>query len=199
MRAKLFAVLASLLLASVIVASPASAAKTGEPAESGIVFRFEPAIGFHFVGPVLTDVGGETLPIVAVFGFDNALTLCTGGDPVFNGVFQGVPSPSGNFSGVTHNNDVPVLVFDVSAADSQEDFLAKCAAGEIVPLATGTAKQRPTVSETDTAVNFKVKSQGVVTDASEQDWQLQAFIKVREIFGEPEPQVLTEWVKLRAL
>ena len=198
MRTKLFVAFTSLLLASVMVASPASADKSGEPAESGIVFRFDPAIGGHFVGPVMTDVGGVTLPILAVFGWDDALTLCNDGPPVFNGVFQGVPSPSGNFSGVTHNNDVPVLVFDVSGVVSEEDFFAKCAAGEIGPLATGTAKQRPTVSETETATNFKVKSQGVVTDASEQDWKLQAFIKVRDL-GESQPQVLTEWVKLRGL
>ena len=100
---------------------------------------------------------------------------------------------------VVHNSDVPVLVFDVSAATSEPDFIAKCAAGEIVPLATGTAKQRPIINETDSAFNFKVKSQGVVTDATGRDWSLQAFVKVRDVFGDPEPHVLTEWVTLRAL
>jgi hypothetical protein len=199
MRVKLFAAVSAIALAGVLAASPALADKPGEPAESGIVFRFDPAIGGHFVGPVPTDVGGTTLPIVVAFGWDDPVTLCTGGPPVFNGVFQGVPTPSGNFTGVTHNGDVPVLVFDVSAATSEPDFIAKCASGEIEPLATGTAKQRPITNETDSALNFKVKSQGTVTDATGQDWAMQAFIKVRDVFGEPEPQVLTEWVTLRAL
>jgi hypothetical protein len=199
MRVKLFAAVSAMALATVLAAPPASADKPGEPAESGIVFRFDPAIGGHFVGPVDTDVGGTTLPILAVFGWDDPVTLCTGGPPVFNGVIQVVPTPSGNFSQVVHNGDIPVLVFDVSAATSEPDFIAKCASGEIAPLATGTAKQRPIINETDSAFNFKVKSQGTVTDATGQDWAMQAFIKERGVFGEPEPQVLTEWVTLRAL
>ena len=199
MRVKLFAAVSAIALASVLAASPASADKPGEPAESGIVVRFDPAIGGHTVGPVPTDVGGTTLPILAVFGWDDPVTLCTGGPPVFNGVVQVVPTPSGNVHEVVHNGDVPVLVFDVSAATSEPDFIAKCASGEIEPLATGTAKQRPIINVTDSAINFKVKSQGTVTDATGQDWAMQAFIKVRDVFGQPEPQVLTEWVTLRAL
>jgi len=177
---------------------PVSADKPAEPAESGVVERFD-TIGGHTVGPVMTDVGGAMLPILVVVGWDSAATLCTGGPPVFNGVEQVVSSPSGNFSVVVHNSDVPVLVFDVSAADSEPDFIAKCAAGEIVPLATGTANQRPIINGTDRAVNFKVKTRGVVTDASGQVWTMQSFIKVREVFGAEDPQVLNEWVKLTAL
>ena len=199
MRVKLFAAVSAIALAGVLAASPALADKPGEPAESGIVLRLDPAIGGHFVGPVPTDVGGTTLPIVVAFGWDDPVTLCTGGPPVFNGVIQLVPTPSGNFNEVVHNGDVPVLVFDVSAATSEPDFIAKCASGEIEPLATGTAKQRPIINGTDSGFNFKVKSQGMVTDATGQDWAMQAFVKVRDFFGEPEPQVLTEWVTLRAL
>ena len=193
------AALSGLALASVLVASPpVSADKPAEPAESGVVERFD-AIGGHTVGPVMTDVGDTMLPILVVVGWDSATTLCTGGPPVFNGVEQNVSSPSGNFSIVVHNSDVPVLVFDVSTAESEDDFFAKCADGEIVPLATGTAKQRPIINVTDSAVNFKVKTRGVVTDASGQDWTMQSFIKVRDVFGAEEPQVLNEWVTLTAL
>jgi hypothetical protein len=185
-------------LVSVLVASPpVSAGKPAEPAESGVVQRFD-AIGGHTVGPVMTDVGGEMLPIVVQVGWDDAVTLCTGGPPVFNGVEQVVSSPSGNLSVVVHNSDVPILVFDVSAAESVEDFIAKCAAGEIVPLATGTAKQRPIIHETRSAFGFKVKTRGVVTDATGQDWTMQSFINIREVFGAEEPQVFNEWVTLKA-
>src|SRR6056297_862525 len=190
MRKLIIALTGLALVGAMAVSSPASADKKGEPAESGIVFR-NPAIGGHAVGPVVTDVGGQDLPILVVFGWDDAVTLCEEGPSVFNGVFQGVPSPSGNFTGVTHNEDVPVLVFDVSDAKSEEDFNEKCSKKEIVPLATGTAKQRPIFNETGSAFNLHIKSQGVVTDESEQEWKLQAFLQVREVFGEPEPQVLT--------
>jgi hypothetical protein len=199
MRAKLLAVLSGVTLAGVLVASPTvSADKPAEPAESGVVQRFD-TIGGHTVGPVMTDVGGMMLPILVVVGWDDAVTLCTGGAPVFNGVEQDVFAPSGNLTVVVHNSDAPVLVFDVSDAVSEDDFLAKCAAGEIVPLATGTVKQRPIINETARALNFKVKSRGEVTDATGQDWTLQAFIKVRDVFGEPEPQVFNQWVKLTTL
>ena len=128
-----------------------------------------------------------------------AVTLCTGGPPVFNGIQQNVFSPSGNFSAVVHNSDIPILVFDVSAAESEADFIAKCAAGEIVPLATGTAKQRPIIHETNSAFGVKVKTRGVVTDATGQDWTMQSFINIREVFGAEEPQVFNEWVTLKAL
>lgn len=198
MRAKLSAALSAAVFASLLVASPVAGGKSAEPAESGVVIRFD-TIGGHGVGPVMTDVGGTMLPILVVVGFDDATTLCTGGPPVFNGVEQNTLSPSGNVSVVVHNSDVPVLVFDVSDAVSEEDFFAKCATGEIVPLATGTAKQRPIINVTDTAVNFKVKTRGVVTDASGQDWTMQSFIKERSVSGEAESQVLNEWVKLTAL
>ena len=196
---RFIAALSGLVLASVLVASaPVSADKPAEPAESGVVQRLD-TIGGHTVGPVMTDVGGAMLPILVVVGWDDATTLCTGGPPAFNGVEQNVSSPSGNFSIVVHNSDVPILVFDVSLAATEEEFFAKCAAGEIVPLATGTAKQRPIINFTESAVNFKVKTRGVVTDSSGQHWTMQSFIKVREVFGEQEPQVLNEWVTLKAL
>jgi hypothetical protein len=193
------AALSGLALASVLVASPTvSADKPAEPAQSGVVERFD-TIGGHTVGPVMTDVGGTMLPVLVVVGWDSADAFCSGGPPVFNGVEQNVSSPSGNFSVVVHNSDVPVLVFDVSAADSPPDFFEKCGAGEIVPLATGTAKQRPIINVTDSAANFKVKTRGVVTDGNGQEWTMQSFIKVRDVFGEEELQVLNEWVTLKAL
>jgi len=199
MRVKLLAALSAVALASVLVAPPpVSADKPAEPAESGVVQRFD-TIGGHGVGPVMTDVGGTMLPILVIVGWDDATTFCTFGPPVFNGVEQNTFTPSGNVSIVVHNSDVPILVFDVSAAASEEEFFEKCATGEIVPLATGTAKQRPIINVTDSALNFKVKTRGVVTDASGQDWTMQAFIKERAVFSEPEPQVLNEWVTLTAL
>jgi hypothetical protein len=191
---RLIAVLSGVALASIVVASPpVSADKKAEPAESGVVERFD-TIGGHFVGPVDTDVGGAMLPIVVVVGWNDAVTLCTGGPPVFNGVEQDVFSPSGNLSIVVHNSDAPVLVFDVSAASSEADFIAKCAAGEIVPLATGTAKQRPIISFNPSGGFIKVKTSGVVTDSVGNDWAMQSFL--REEFG---GEVLNEWVTLRAL
>jgi hypothetical protein len=196
---RFIAALSGLVVASVLVASPpVSADKPAEPAESGVVQRLD-TIGGHTVGPVMTDVGGTMLPILVVVGWDDARTLCTGGPPVFNGVEQNVSSPSGNFSIVVHNSDVPILVFDVSAAATEDEFFAKCAAGEIVPLATGTAKQRPILHFTDRAFSIKVKTRGVVTDASGQEWTMQSFIKLREVNGEEGPQVLNEWVTLKAL
>ncbi len=102
------------------------------------------------------------LPILVIVGLDDAIALGTGtgGPPVFNGVEQDVFAPSGNVSVVVHNSDVPVLVFDVSAAASEEDLLAKCASGEIEPLAAGTVKQRPIINSTDSAISLKVKSRG---------------------------------------
>ena len=56
------AALAAIALTAVPAAPPASAAKPAEPAESGVVQRFDNAMGGHQVGPVMTDVGGEMLP-----------------------------------------------------------------------------------------------------------------------------------------
>ena len=199
MKARTFGALSSVALASVLFAPPpASADKTAEPAESGVVERFD-AIGGHQVGPVMTDVGGVMLPILVVVGWDDAVTYCTDGPPVFNGVEQDTVTPSGNLTVVVHNSDIPILVFDVSAAVSEEDFFEKCAAADIVPLATGTAKQRPIINVTASAINFKVKTRGVVTDAAGQDWTMQAFLKFREVFGAEDLQVLNEWVTLTAL
>ena len=199
MKVRTFAALSSVALASVLFASPpASADKSAEPAESGVVERFD-AIGGHQVGPVMTDVGGAMLPILVVVGWDDAVTYCTDGPPVFNGVEQDAVAPSGNLTVVVHNSDIPILVFDVSAAVSEEDFFEKCAAADIVPLATGTAKQRPIINVTASAINLKVKTRGVVTDAAGQDWTMQAFLKFREVFGAEDLQVLNEWVTLTAL
>lgn len=180
-----------------VVASPAVAVKKSEPANSGVVERFD-TIGGHSVGPVLADVGGVMLPILVVVGWDDSIVFCTDGPPVFNGVEQNVFAPSGNFSIVVHNEDVPVLVFDVSSAASEEEFFEKCGSGDLLPLAEGTVKQRPIINFTENAVNFKVKSRGVVTDATGQDWTLQAFIKGHDVFATPEPEVLVEWITLRA-
>jgi hypothetical protein len=196
MQSKLIAALAGVALASSLVASsPVSADKPAEPSESGIVHRLD-TTGGHVVGPVLTDVGGTELPIVVVVGWDDAVTLCTGGPPVFNGVEQAVATPAGNLTVIVHNSDIPVLVFDVSAADDEDDFIAKCAAEEIVPLATGTAKQRPIIHASDDGAIIKVKTRGVVTDDGGQDWTMQSFL--REEAGPAGFQVLDEWVTLKA-
>lgn len=200
MKKKLISALAGMALVGVLIAPPpVSAEKSGEPAESGVVLRFDPAQGGHGVGPVTTDVAGEMRRIVVIVGFDDALVFCNDGPTVPNGVEQVALPPSGNFAAVVHNGDIPVLVFDVTDVDDEADFFEKCAAGDLEPLATGTVKQRPIINGTATAVNFKVKSSGVVTDGADRDWKLQAFIKVRDVVDEPEPQVLIEWVKLTLL
>jgi hypothetical protein len=192
------AALAAIALTAVPAAPPAYADKPAVPAESGVVERGN-AIGGHQVGPVITDVGGEMRPILVVVGWDDAVTYCSGRPPVFNGVGQVVVAPSGNVSTVVHNSDIPILVFDVSGAASDEDFFEKCADGKIVPLATGTAKQRPIIHQTDSAATVKANTRGVVTDATGQDWTMQAFTKFRVDFGTEERQVLNEWVTLNAL
>ena len=200
MKVRTFAAVTGVALAGVLVASPpASADKPAEPAESGVVQRFDDAVGGHRISPVLTDVGGETLPIFVVVGWDDATRFCENDPPVPNGVEQVTEAPSGNETTVVHNSDIPILVFDVSDADGEDDFFKKCAAGDIVPFATGTAKQRPIINVTESAVNFKVKTRGVVTDTTGQEWTMQSFIKLRQVFGAEEPQVLNEWVKLTAL
>jgi len=190
-------VIAAALALLGVVASPAVAEKKAEPANSGVVERFD-TIGGHTVGPVLVDVEGVMLPIFVVVGWDDSIVFCTDGPPVFNGVEQDVFAPSGNFGIVVHNEDVPVLVFDVSSVADEDEFLAACGAGDLLPLAEGTVKQRPIINFTEDAVNFKVKSRGVVTDATGQDWTLQAFIKGRDVFATPEPEVLIEWITLTA-
>lgn len=196
MRTKYTTAITATMAAAVLFGAPtASADKNAEPAESGVVERFE-TIGGHIVGPMITNMGGEALPIVIAIGWDDAVALCTGGPPVFNGVEQRVTTPSGNTSVVVHNDDAPVLVFDASPATSEPDFIAKCAAGEIVPLATGTVQQRPIVHETDRAFRLKVKSHGDVTDTSGQVWKLQALLQVGQSFGEH--PVVREWVTLAA-
>ncbi len=192
------AALAAIALTAVPAAPPAFADKPAAPAESGVVQRFDDAIGGHQYGPVMTDVGGEMLPLVGVVGWDDAVTYCTGGPPVSHGVEQVAFAPSGHATIVVHNNDTPILVFDLSAV-SEEDFFEKCATGEIVPLATGTGKLRPIIQRTESAANVKIKTRGVVTDAIGQDWTMQAFTRFRVDFGAEELKVLNEWVKLTAL
>lgn len=199
MRVKLLAIASAIALASVLlVSSPASADKPAEPESSGVVVRSD-AIGGHGVGPATADVGGEDRRLLVIVGWDDSLVFCNGGPPVFNGVQQVVATPSGNVTTVVHNGDVPVLVFDVTDVTSEEDFFISCGSGDLAPLATGTVKQRPIIAVTDSAVNFKVKSRGVVTDAAGRDWTLQMLIKERYVFESEESQVLTEWVKLTLL
>jgi hypothetical protein len=183
----------------VAVSPPVFADKKGEPAESGVVVRIDPTQGGHGVGPVPADVDGEMRGIVAIVGWDDALVFCNGGPPVPNGVEQLVLTPSGNVTAVVHHGDIPVLVFDVTDIEDENDFFEKCASGELEPFATGTVKQRPIINATATAVNFKVKSSGVVSDGFGRDWTLHAFIKERFVFSESEAQVLTQWVKLTLL
>ena len=168
-----------------------------EPASSGVVERFD-TIGGHTVGPVLTDVGGQMLPILVVIGWDDSIGFCNGGPPVFNGVEQDVFAPSGNLHILVHNEDVPVLVFDVSSVASEAEFFEKCGSGELQPLAQGTVKQRPNIHVDADGVSFKVKSRGVVTDVTGRDWTLQAFIKGRTTF-EPFEEEVSEWITLKAI
>ncbi len=198
---KLIAALTGVALVSAMaVSSPAAAGKKGEPAESGVVSRIDPAIGGHVVGPVTTDVNGDDLPLLAVFGWDDEISFCTGGDPVENGVVQVVETPSGNFTDVVHNGDIPVLVFDVTDIDSEAQFISLCATGQLEPLATGTAKQRPIINGNDTGLTIKIKSQGVVTDSLDREWKLQAFLKENIVFGPPfQSDVQSEWIKLNLL
>ena len=191
---RLGVVMAALALLGV-AASPAVAEKKSEPANSGVVERFE-TLGGHSVGPVLVDVGGTTLPIFVQVGWNDSVAFCTGQPPVVNGVQQTVASPSGNVTIVVHNEDIPVLVFDVSGVANEEEFQEKCGSGDLLPLAQGTVKQRPIINITEDAVTVKVKSRGVVTDTTGQDWTLQTFIKGD--FATPEPEISAEWVKLTA-
>ena len=99
---------------------------------------------------------------------------------------------------------VVLLIDEVDKADIEfpNDLLVELDRMEFFVYETGEtvkAKQRPIINVTDSALNFKVKTRGVVTDASGQDWTMQAFIKERAVFSEPEPQVLNEWVTLTAL
>lgn len=62
-KKKLFAALSGVVLAGVLVAAPpVSAEKPAEPAESGVVQRFDDIGGPDRHGPVMTDVGGVMLP-----------------------------------------------------------------------------------------------------------------------------------------
>ena len=195
-RRTIVALLAALMtMAMTLGASAALAEKKSEPASSGVVERFD-TLGGHSVGPLPVDVGGTTLPIFVQVGWDDSVEFCTGGPPVINGVQQTVVSPSGNETIVVHNGDIPVLVFDVSSVDSEEEFREACASGDLLPLAQGTVKQRLIINFTDDAVTVKVKSRGVVTDVTGQDWTLQAFIKGN--FATPEPEISVEWVTLKA-
>lgn len=172
----------------------ASADKTAEPWSSGIVERSE-ARGGHLVGPVLVDIGGAQVPMIANVGWSDPIAWCTGGPPELNGVIQRFETPSGStFHEVVHNSDAPVLLFDVSSVASVEEFLEKCASGELAPLATGTVKQRPNINGTPTVFNFMVKSSGVVTDSGGQDWRLQMFVKVTD--SADGLRALNEWIKL---
>lgn len=191
---RLGVVVAALALLGV-AASPAVADKKSEPANSGVVERFE-TLGGHSVGPLLVDVGGTTLPIFVQVGWDNSVAFCTGQPPVVNGVQQNVVAPSGNMTFVVHNGDIPVLVFDVSSVASEEEFFEKCGSGDLLPLAQGTVKQRPIINSTEDSVIAKVKSRGVVTDVTGQEWTLQSFLKAN--FATPEPEILVDWIKLTA-
>jgi hypothetical protein len=194
---KLMAALIGLALVGAMAASsPAAAGKKGEPAESGVVSRIEPAIGGHLVGPVTADVNGDDRRLLAVFGWESAIQFCTGGPPVFNGVIQVVETMSGNFTEVVHNGDIPVLVFDVTDVDSELEFIDSCATGELEPLATGTAKQRPIITGNETGLTVKIKSQGIVTDSFGREWKLQAFLKENIVFAPFQSDVQSEWIKL---
>jgi len=188
------------LVGAMAVSSPASADKKGEPAESGVVVRFDPAIGGHGVGPVTANVNGEDRTLVAIIGFDDATVLCDPeGEPVENGVIQIVETPSGNFSEVVHNSDAPVLVFDVTEIEDEDEFFFLLCTGQLDPFAWGTVKQRPIIIGDDTGLTQKIKSMGVVTDDSGQDWKLQTFLKAEIVFGVEGSDVQGAWIKLTLL
>ncbi len=130
-------------------------------------------------------------------GWDSAVGFCQGGPPVFNGVLQLVETPGGTVHILVHNADVPVMLFDVTEISGPEEFFARCAAGELLPLATGQAKQRPVINEGEQTASVKVASHGVVTDVAGRDWAINAFLK--EQFWADGRSKFIESLKLRLL
>lgn len=199
---KLLAALTGVALVSAVaVSSPASADKKGVPAESGVVTREDPAVGGHVVGPLITDVGGVDTPLVVFVGRTDVTSLCSGAPPDENGVIQFVDAPSGNRTTIVHNSDAPVVVYDVSDVEDEDDFFFQlCVEGTLEPFASGTVKQRPILTGDQTGFTLKVKSMGVVTDGDDNDWKLQTFLKEETVFGEPDVfNVQNQWVTLRPL
>jgi hypothetical protein len=205
-RAHTWAAAAVAVTLALLMVTPAQAAKKSEPVNTGVVERLD-TIGGHTIEPIPIDVGGEVRSVLTVVGWDAALpdedddgfgAYCADQPPVFNGVEQFLVTPSGNLTVVVHNADIPVLLFDVTGVDDEDDFLEKCSAGELEPLAQGTVKQRPIIHETDRGFTIKVKSSGVVTDTSDQQWRLQAFLRLSVDFATGE-ETVTSWITLGEL
>ena len=124
--------------------------------------------------------------LLVVVGWDDAVTYCTGGPPVFNGVEQVAVAPSGNVSIVVHNSDIPILVFDVSArsakrTSSRSAPLERSSRSPPARRNSARSSTRPRARPTS-----RSKTRGVVTDATGQDWTMQAFTKFRVDFGAEE-------------
>ncbi len=194
MGPKVLSGFAVLVLMVVGLIPAASADKKSEPAETGVVERFD-TLGGHVVGPVLVDVDGTERAMLLAVGWDSVEAFCSGPPNVPNGVEQDVFSPSGNFTGVVHNADIPVLLFDVSAFASEDDFLAACFAGDVEAFATGPMKQRPILVGNPSGFSIKVSSHGTLSGPSG-DWAVNAFLKV--VFGDgPDPESVRESLKIR--
>lgn len=170
MRSKAIAKLVLALLMAATIA-PAALAKQAWPEESGIVTR-GPTTGSHTIEPKPVSVDGETRLIFTVFGFDDAITFCTDGAPVQNGVEQLVSLPSGDVHLLVHNEDLPVMVFDVTDVPGPGAFFAGCAAGEIVPFAEGEVRQRPNLHIGEDSFRVKVNSHGEVIEPDGTRWLL---------------------------
>lgn len=167
----------ALLLATT---APALATKSATPETSGVISRAE-TIGGHTISPQPVSVDGETRFLFLVVGWDDPVTHCTGQPPVFNGVEQLVASPSDNTHLLVHNEDVPVMLFDVTDMPGPGAFYQMCAEGTIEPFATGEARQRPNLHFRGDTFMITVKSHGVVTDTNGRHWTLNAFLQERVI------------------
>ena len=172
----------------------ASAGKPSEPANTGVVERFDTQ-GGHFISPQPIEIDGEIVPVLVIVGWESIDDVCAG-PPAMNGVEQAVLSPSGNGTSVVHNEDAPVLLFDVTGIATEDEFFARCADGGVQPFAEGTVKQRPIIHNTGRSFSIKVKSQGEVTDVTGRSWKLQAFLHVQVVFDADEPETVREWIKL---
>jgi hypothetical protein len=178
MRPRATATLVVALLIAAAVA-PAAVAKQAWPEETGIVSR-GPTSGGHTIEPKPVSVDGETRLMFTVFGWDDPITFCTDGAPVANGVEQLVSLPTGDFHLLVHNEDIPVMVFDVTEVPGPGAFFTGCAAGEIVPFATGEARQRPNIHISEDSFFAKVNSHGTVVEPDGTEWLLNARLQERD-------------------
>lgn len=177
MRSRAIATLISALLSAAVIA-PAALAKQAWPEESGIVTR-DPTTGSHTIEPKPVSVDGETRLMFTVFGFDDPITYCTDGPPAQNGVEQLVSLPARDFHLLVHNEDLPVMVFDVTDVPGPGAFISGCAAGEIAPFAEGDVRQRPNLHIGEDSFRVKVNSHGDVVERDGTRWLLNSRLEER--------------------